>query len=43
MGIVGVDFFGAAGGATKGFQNAGIKILKETSIRVEKQHFLFQW
>jgi DNA (cytosine-5)-methyltransferase 1 len=28
MGILGIDFFCAAGGATKGFQNAGIKVLK---------------
>lgn len=28
MEILGVDFFCAAGGATKGFQNAGIKVLR---------------
>jgi len=28
MAIVGIDFFAGAGGATKGFQNAGIQVLK---------------
>jgi DNA (cytosine-5)-methyltransferase 1 len=32
MAIVGIDFFCGVGGATKGFQNAGIKVLKGIDI-----------